>query len=214
MPRKPRTSNTWRSDPPDVYGRLQHWACFYCRKTFKSPLSAERLCPQCRQPMTNMGTDFKAPRQDDQEQWQKVRALAEAGVLFFPFNGDELPGERPATLAEVPDFLRRIRPPTQGQWLLERDRSQPGSPPREGRLEQHGSFPVQTFSLLGKPLESGTELEMFGAGTWRPVQFISQGNGGVPIPQPYVLPRTASMVFWNGTRTFVTPHHRLRWPQT
>lgn len=164
--------------------------------------------------MTNMGTDFKAPSQRDEKQWRKVELLALAGVRFFPCWPSDLPGERPATLAEVPAFLRRIRPPTQGQRLLEQDRLQPVKTPREGRLEQHGNFPFRTYSLLGRPLESQTALEMFEKGAWRPVAFVSRGNGNVPIPQPYVLPRIANMVQGGEAPTFLTPYQRLRWPQT
>lgn len=206
-----------RSDFYDITSRLQHYACFSCRKAFKQPFDSsrpERPCPQCGRLMPNMGTDFKAPPQKDIEQWRKVEALALAGVRFFPRWPSELPGERPATLSEVPAFLRQSRPPTPGQRFLERDHSQPLKVPHEGRLEQRGTFPSQTYSLLGQPLESGTALEMFEAGAWRPVQFISRGNGYVPIPQPYVLPRVASMVHLSQAPTFLTPHHRLRWPPT
>lgn len=200
MPRKPRMSNNWRSDPPDVYGRLQHWACFHCRKTFKSSLSDERLCPQCHQPMTNMGTDFRAPRQDDQEQWQKVRALAEVGVRFFPFGRDELPGQRPATLAEVPAFLRRIYPPSEGQWLLEREGETRPRAHREGKVEVTGHPPRVTHTLLGRLLNQGDEVQVWYRGAWRKaVKFGGQGNL-LRVDGKDVIP--------------LNEHLRLRWPQT
>ena len=111
--RKPRLKPVDRSDGFVIYGYLQHWACFPCRKTFKSEASKrplERLCPQCRTPMTNMGTDFKAPAQKNVKQWEKVRLLAQAGVKFFPQQGTQLPGERPDTLADVPTFLKKGLP--------------------------------------------------------------------------------------------------------
>lgn len=136
MPRKPRTNRMDRADFALVTGHLQHYACFGCRKAFKQPFSAdlpERACPQCRQPMTIMGTDFKAPRQDDVRQWQKVAVLARAGIRFFPSSPDGLPGQRPDTLAEVPAFLRRIYPAARALA------------PHEGRLLAQGEAPHQRF---------------------------------------------------------------------
>ena len=93
-----------------------HYACFSCRKMFRQPERSEMArpvprdetrvvpCPQCDQPMTNMGWDFKAPRQSDIKQWQKVRELAANGI-FFSSCGCNGPGPRPATLKEVKPFL-------------------------------------------------------------------------------------------------------------
>ncbi|RYZ67103.1 MAG: hypothetical protein EOP09_11605, partial [Proteobacteria bacterium] len=96
-------------------------ACFHCRKCFKQRSwldLPQRLrnadgarifsCPQCRQPMTNMGWDFKVPRQTDVEQWKKVELLAKNGWSFHSYCcGDSNlgPGPRPARLKEVPQFL-------------------------------------------------------------------------------------------------------------
>lgn len=161
-----------------------------------------------------MGTDFKAPPHKDVEQWHKVEALALAGVRFFPQWSSGCPGERPETLAGVPTFLRHFRPPSEGQRLLERAGFSRTKAQREGRLEQHGSFPTQIYFLLGQRLESQTPLEMFTAGAWRPVQFISRGSGNVALRQPYALPRLTSIVQASKARTFLTSSHRLRWPQT
>lgn len=214
--RKPRRKPIDRSDGFVIFGYLQHWACFHCRKTFKSGTAAahlERLCPQCRAPMTNMGTDFKAPAQTEVGQWRKVQLLAQAGVRFSPRSPAQLPGERPATLAEVPAFLKRLNPPSAGVRLLERNPSQRLAAPREGRLVQHGSFPNQSYSLLGKALESGAALELFDAGQWQAVGFVSKGSGARPTSQPCVYARIADHVYWNHRPLFLTPEHRLRWPQ-
>lgn len=214
--RKPRQKPTDRSDGFVIQGYLQHWACFQCRKTFKGELSKrplERLCPQCRTPMTNMGTDFKAPAQKNVKQWQKVRLLFQAGVKFFPQEGTQLPGERPDTLADVPVFLKKVYPPSAGERLLEPANSRNVVAPREGRLVQHDQFPTQTYSLLGKTVQSGEALEWFQDGQWLPIGFICRGNGYKPIPQPYALPRRADAVFDSGSPTFLSSQDRLRWPQ-
>ena len=39
-------------------------ACFECRKSFKYPVvrNAPAVCPQCRQPLSEMGRAFRAPK--------------------------------------------------------------------------------------------------------------------------------------------------------
>lgn len=215
MARRPRTRLVDRSEFSEITGRLQHYACFHCRKAFKQalPRAGEATrCPQCRQPMTNMGTDFKAPAQHERRQWQKVQQLAQAGVRFFPVSGTGTPGDRPATLAEVPAFLRRIKPPSAGQQELEREPSTKSPAPREGRLVQRGRFPHQTYELLGDALHSGAALELFREGRWQPITFITRGSGGATLPHPFVYPRTSVMTYVSHAPVFVTQRHRLRWP--
>lgn len=69
------------------------------------------LCPQCRQPMTNMGWDFKVPKQKDIEQWKKVEVLARNGVIFHSYcwwsESHKGPGPRPARLRDVEEFLKK-----------------------------------------------------------------------------------------------------------
>lgn len=200
--RKPRSRLVDRSEYYEITGRLQHYACFHCRKTFKQgfPRAGEAtLCPQCRQPMTNMGTDFKAPAQREHRQWQKVQQLAQAGVRFFPVSGRGTPGERPATLAEVPAFLRRVKPPSAGQRDLERPSSTTSPAPREGRVITQGQAPHQQFWFLGRLLTPGMTLEVWHQGAWRR-GTLARGQGNIirtalgPVP--------------------LTPTTRLRWPTT
>lgn len=107
----------------------EKWACFHCRKCFKQRVEdwhtlvrAMRkrgeeniqprvvLCPQCRQPLTNMGWDFKVPKQKDIEQWKKVELLARNGYRFHSRHGmgesHKGPGPRPARLRDVEAFLK------------------------------------------------------------------------------------------------------------
>ncbi len=98
----------------------EKWACFKCRKSFKQtdrheltrvmPLTEDGarlvLCPQCKTPMENMGLDFKAPKQTDVEQWQKVELLFGRGYAYHSC-GCSGPGPRPACLKDVPAFLEQ-----------------------------------------------------------------------------------------------------------
>ena len=107
------------------------FACFDCRKVFKQttrwglpeserPLPGERrliVCPQCGQPMADMGKDFHAPRSRNVKQWEKVRALYSAGFSFDSC-GCCGPGARPKTLREVTDFVKSRRPLSDGEELL------------------------------------------------------------------------------------------------
>ena len=83
------------------------YACFDCRKSWKHSPAVEAVCPQCARPLKEMGRSFKAPRQSDQKQWEKVQRLWEGGFRFSSLgNGND--GERfPEKLREVDDFIRR-----------------------------------------------------------------------------------------------------------
>ena len=61
-----------------------HWACFDCRKSFaKEPLSeGARKCPECAQPMTDMGAFFEPPRKLNKKRWEVMKVLADAGYKF------------------------------------------------------------------------------------------------------------------------------------
>ena len=95
----------------------QHFACFQCRKAFKRRWPCDYLargvvvyrpfsCPECGQPMNDMGVDFKAPPQNDQRQWLKVAVLYSFGIRFDWDRGtSEGPGPRPATLSALEDYL-------------------------------------------------------------------------------------------------------------
>src|SRR5688572_14219112 len=96
----------------------EKWACFKCRKSFKQtsryelahplPLAEDGsrlvICPQCKGPMQNMGLDFKAPKQTDVEQWQKVEILFNNGYAYHSC-GCSGPGPRPARLQDASRFL-------------------------------------------------------------------------------------------------------------
>ena len=107
----------------------EHWACFGCRKMFRrrSPKewpsgfkietgritqwpdkAAHAACPQCRGAMHNMGLDFKAPSQNDEKQWQKVRLLSQNGVRWSSC-GCSGPGygKQLRTLRSAREFLAR-----------------------------------------------------------------------------------------------------------
>jgi DNA-directed RNA polymerase subunit RPC12/RpoP len=91
----------------------RHFACFHCRKSFKQSYRGELKsgesdrpfrCPECGVPMKNMGADFKAPRQCDSKQWLKVEILESFGIVYQMGCCDG-PGDRPAVLREVEEFL-------------------------------------------------------------------------------------------------------------
>src|SRR5262245_15363180 len=95
------------------YRRKKHYACFRCRKAFKQRGSSDPQaegahrhfpCPECGGLMRDMGADFKAPVQRNARQWQKVEVLASYGIVYHPGCCDG-PGERPAELSEVEEFL-------------------------------------------------------------------------------------------------------------
>lgn len=110
----------------------EHYACFDCRKAFKQasyyelpdhlrpddPHDRVCPCPECGQPMHNMGHDFKSPRQTDVKQWRKVRLLFEHGFTYHSC-GCCGPGYRPKNLQEVKAFVHEATPLSDAQRLLE-----------------------------------------------------------------------------------------------
>lgn len=67
----------------------EHFVCFSCRKMFKKPspsdLPAGRLpeayarylppCPDCGQPMHNMGKEFAPPGRRDARAWKRIERV-------------------------------------------------------------------------------------------------------------------------------------------
>lgn len=83
------------------------YACFDCRKSFaiKNHTRAETIvCPQCGKPMSNMGVNFKAPRQSDKKQWRKVEILRLNGFRFSGYGE----GHKPQRLNQVDEFLAKM----------------------------------------------------------------------------------------------------------
>src|SRR5688572_29203641 len=107
-----------KDQPYSIY--KDHFACFKCRKAFKQPNAVdlpkeERTgkrerrvvgCPQCNEPMHDMGHAFRAPKQDALKEWQTVELLFRNGIRFEYF-GWCGPGYRPSTMREVKPFLDR-----------------------------------------------------------------------------------------------------------
>ena len=101
-----------------------HFACFGCRKAFKywqfeevkeatfrglqklRHVPRQIICPECRQPMADMGLDFKAPPRSDTEAWEILRVLYENGITFHSC-GCGVGFTPPRTLREVPGWIKR-----------------------------------------------------------------------------------------------------------
>jgi hypothetical protein len=111
-----------------------HFACFACRKAFKywqwepcdeatwkkqhlKHMPRRIVCPDCGEPMVDMGLDFKAPKKSNREQWQILEALHANGFTFHGC-GCYVGFNPPATLREVPSWLERRRRESEGKLLL------------------------------------------------------------------------------------------------
>jgi hypothetical protein len=80
-----------RSLPTPRRRNPEHWVCFGCRKMFRkssrwlsdgADSTPRHLCPQCRQPMRDMGKYFEPPRALDRRSWEIMRRVADAGLFF------------------------------------------------------------------------------------------------------------------------------------
>ena len=97
-----------------------HYACFACRRAFKQSANAakeEVRCPECAEPVHDMGLDFKPPRKTDAKQWEKVRILFQHGFAFHSC-GCCGPGLRPQELNQVQQFLADHLSQSEGERLL------------------------------------------------------------------------------------------------
>ena len=104
-----------------MFSRIRtHFACVACRRSAKHPQNAAPRCPDCRQPMVELGRDFHAPRRGNLAQWRKIALLVAAGRRavdpryrqdgpLFDSCGCGGPGPRPATLSDAKTLLRRRR---------------------------------------------------------------------------------------------------------
>lgn len=84
----------------------EHYACFNCRKAFKHDKGIHP-CPECNQPMNEMGLDFKAPKQANKKAWKLIAILFEEGINFKSCGCG--PGYRPRLMRALPDFLKKLQ---------------------------------------------------------------------------------------------------------
>jgi len=97
-----------------------HYACFNCRKTFKRRLmwdirrddkseETPGKCPQCQQPMVNIGKDFEAPKQTDIKAWSHIKTLYTVGITFHSCGctgPGYIPNDKERLTAYFEDLLR------------------------------------------------------------------------------------------------------------
>ena len=90
-----------------------HWVCFSCRKMFHNA-APKCVCPQCAQPMIEMGTYFEPPKRSDQRMWDTLKALAGDGYRFHTegsrafFYGPGSDGRTPSARAVVLRMRRHL----------------------------------------------------------------------------------------------------------
>ncbi len=195
---------------------LYQYACFSCRKVFKKSLGNESdgsLCPECTKPMSYMGTAFRAPKQENVNQWKKAELLIAAG---FHFTKDG--GPKPRTLKDVPAFLEahRLARRSPGERLLDDLKArESGLETPVTRAKNHGRVKRLNlegrpqFELAGRELRSWSRVLVKVGARWREGTFRYTGDGGKMVEPHVMVDTSAGMV---GHRVFVTEQTVLRWP--
>ena len=106
------------------------YACFDCRKVFKQtnrwelskalqPKPGQKRickCPECGLPMADIGFEFKAPKQTNKKQWEKVRILYNHGFTFHSCCGIA----RPKDLKDAQEFIAGLKSKSKGIELLKK----------------------------------------------------------------------------------------------
>ncbi len=82
-----------------------HYVCAKDRRSKKS--WGPTICEFCREPMVNMGPDFKPPRKTYDNQWKKVALLVASGQNMQTC-GCQGPGFIPKTYAEAKAKYRSL----------------------------------------------------------------------------------------------------------
>lgn len=80
---------------------------------------AAHNCPDCNQPMIDMGLDFKAPRQSDEKAWRTLLGMFRVGHVFHTCGCDG-PGFVPKSAADYRQYLDERR----RAYLLQMNRIQ------------------------------------------------------------------------------------------
>ncbi|GGI67339.1 hypothetical protein GCM10007973_00630 [Polymorphobacter multimanifer] len=82
-------------------------ACFACQKSWKRTGSTEHGCPECGKPLALMGRTFRTPKKRENEQWEKLRKLWEAGFRFWSYRSFPEAEAYPDDLREVDAWIAR-----------------------------------------------------------------------------------------------------------
>jgi DNA-directed RNA polymerase subunit RPC12/RpoP len=188
------------------------FACFTCCKAFKKTSDGGDhviVCPECSRPMVFTGSAFRAPKQDNVDQWKKAELLIEAGFMFTPGSGP-----KPRTLKDVPAFLEVHRKAHQsaGERLLEQidQRASGGSTPitrakQQGRVKRVNLEGRPRFELVGRELKSWSRVLVNVDGQWQAGTFRFTGHGGKTV-EPHVELKGSEK------RVFISENTVLRWP--
>ena len=70
--------------------------------------AAVRKCPECGEPMVDMGLDFKAPRQADAKAWRIVQGMCKTGHAFHTC-GCVGPGWIPQSSSDYSAYLEKYK---------------------------------------------------------------------------------------------------------
>jgi hypothetical protein len=177
------------------------------------------VCPECSYPMSAMGTAFRAPKQSNIKQWQKVKLLIGAGFNFTRYSGP-----MPQQLEDVPAFLEKHRQMqlTPGERLLEKLQQEPKKPKAPGlklwETRSKQPWRIQSFlnpdgrrcfTLGGWELSKWSTVLIKINGKWQQGIFkwtTDDGENNGPYVEMGTLVDTAK------ERVFITPSTLLRWP--
>lgn len=90
---------------------LAPFVCVDCRRSFKRPWTkgvTHRPCPVCAKAAVCVAHNFKPPRANDDEQWEKVRLLISHGFFFHSMYDEKYEKVRyPTSLRDARQWVKR-----------------------------------------------------------------------------------------------------------
>lgn len=108
---------------------------------------AAHRCPECNEPMIDMGLDFKPPRQSDTKAWRNLFGMFRIGHAFLTCGCDG-PGYIPKSTADYRHYLHDRRE----EYAVQLNRVRDSREPSAAAKREAGEYWIDRISLVDAEL--------------------------------------------------------------